>query len=322
MSSAVFPTLTGLGWDVVRTPMWDTTIQQNVSGKEVRMSNYTYPRHQWDLTFDGLRQGTINSVVFGEFATLFGFYNQRQGSFDSFLYADADDNTVAAQTVATGDGTTKAFQLVRAFGGFVEPVLAPNVVTQVYDNGTPVAAVAAPTNGTLTSTTAGALAATTYYVKTTWLTGTGETVASAETSLVVAINKVLNVAAPGSAPSGATGWNVYVSNTAGGGAGAETRQNGNTPVALATPWVEPNSGLIAGVAAPATDQSSAWNVNAWGTTSPGLLNFNVAPTNGHAITADFSYYWPCRFVDDTIPFTKFISNMYSGKKVSFISLKN
>ncbi len=178
---------------------------------------------------------------------------------DTFLYTDATDNTVIAQSIGTGNGSTTTFQLVRSFGGFVEPILAPNAVTTVYDNGTPVAAISAPTNGTLTQTSAGSLGATTYYVKTSWVTSTGETRVSNETSLAVSANKVLNVAAPGSAPAAAIGWNVYVSNTAGGGSGTETRQNGLTPIALGTPWVEPTSGLVAGVAGVAADQSSAWS---------------------------------------------------------------
>ena len=36
MSTAVFPTLAGLGWDVPRTEIWKNTVQENVSGKESR----------------------------------------------------------------------------------------------------------------------------------------------------------------------------------------------------------------------------------------------------------------------------------------------
>ncbi len=208
MSSQVFPALTGLGWDVVRTPMWDTTIQENQSGKETRMSNYTYPRYQWDLVFNALRQGTVHGSAYTEFAQLLGFYNARQGSFDSFLYTDADDYTVTGQAIGTGDGATLTFPLVRTFGGFVEPVLAPNTVSKVYVDG--------------------------------------------------------------------------------------------------------------------VDAAGNWSVSSWGSAAPGVITFagGHAPTNAKAVTADFTYYWPCRFTDDSIPFNKFISNMYEGKKVSFISLKN
>jgi len=111
-------------------------------------------------------------------------------------------------------------------------------------------------NGALTATAAGTLAAATYYVRSTWTNAAGETLASPETSLAVAVNNVLNVAAPSSPPAAATGWNVYVSTAT----GTETRQNGTTPVALGTAWVEPTTGLVAGTALP-TSQTTATAVN-------------------------------------------------------------
>src|SRR4051812_38528020 len=104
MSTAAFPTLAGLGWDVIRTPLWQNITQQAVSGKETRVALWSYPRHQWELTFDVLRQGTVHGTAYTEFAQLFGFFNARRGSFDSFLYQDADDNAVTGQGIGTGDG--------------------------------------------------------------------------------------------------------------------------------------------------------------------------------------------------------------------------
>lgn len=106
----------------------------------------------------------------------------------------------------------------------------------------------APTNGALSATAGGTLAATTYYVRSTWVNASGETLGATETSLAVAANNVLNVAAPASPPTGATGWNVYVSTAA----GTETKQN-SAALGLTTAWVEPTTGLIAGAALPATN---------------------------------------------------------------------
>ncbi len=131
MSTAVLPSLVGLGFDVVRTPQWDTVVQTALSGKETRLARQAYPRWKWDLSYNVLR----SSATYGELQQLAGFFNLRQGKFDTFLYQDADDNSVAGQTIATGDGSTTAFQLIRAFGGFLEPVLAPHSVSAVYING-------------------------------------------------------------------------------------------------------------------------------------------------------------------------------------------
>lgn len=109
-----------------------------------------------------------------------------------------------------------------------------------------------PANGALSATVSGALAGATYYVRSTWVNATGETLAAPETSLVVAINNVLNVAAPPTPPFGATGWNVYVSTAA----GTETKQNGGVPIGIAAAWVEPNTGLVAGAALPGANTTT------------------------------------------------------------------
>jgi len=96
----------------------------------------------------------------------------------------------------------------------------------------------------LGSTPGGALGATTYYVVTTYLTPSGETLVSAQASLAVAANSVLTVASPASKP-GVTGWNVYVGTVS----GTHTKQNASL-LAIGTGYTEPTSGLIAGAAKP------------------------------------------------------------------------
>ena len=122
MSSAIFPTLPGLGWGGTRTPVWSTQVQRSVSGRETRAADWTYPQWKWSLPIEFLR-----SLAPAELQTLAGFYNARQGQFDSFLFADPVDNAATAQQIGIGDGATAQFQLVRAFGGFLEPVTAPNL---------------------------------------------------------------------------------------------------------------------------------------------------------------------------------------------------
>jgi uncharacterized protein (TIGR02217 family) len=144
MSSQVFPTLAGLGWSVKRTALWKTRTQESVSGKRTRTAFWSYPRWQWELTFDVLRQGALSGTSYAEFAQLAGFFNARQGAFDSFLYQDPDDRQAIGQLIGTGDGATTTFQLVRSFGGYVEPVFASvaDGVRPVYVNGVPVASLA------------------------------------------------------------------------------------------------------------------------------------------------------------------------------------
>ena len=121
--------------------------------------------------------------------------------------------------------------------------------------------IAAPTNGALTATAGGTLAATTYYAQSTWVNAAGETVGATATSLAVAADDVLNVAAPASPPASATGWNVYVCQNAGASCTNETLQN-TTPLGTTTAWVEPTTGLTTtGAVTPTTNTAYATNTN-------------------------------------------------------------
>ena len=188
---------------MTRSPVFDTTIQSAVSGKETRIARQSIPRWKWDVSFNLLR----SAAALAEFQNLVGFFNSLLGQFDTFLYTDADDNLVIGQRIGTGNGVTTAFPLVRSFGSFVEPILAPN-------------------------TTAGV--------------------------------------------------SVYL------------------------------NGSITG----------AYSLSTWGSPNPGVVTFNTAPASGVAITANINYYWPCRMSQDSVPFELFMSQFYSAKKMSFISVKN
>ena len=43
---------------------------------------------------------------------------------------------------------------------------------------------------------------------------------------------------------------------------------------------------------------------------------------GQTITADLTYYWPCRFLADQYDFSKFMNRLWEQKKLDFITLKN
>lgn len=138
MTDLVFPSLPGLGWNVVRTPTWQTRTQTSVSGRETRQADWSYPRYTWELAYDFLRSDPTHA----ELQTLIGFINQMQGGFDSFLYADDDDHAVVNQQIGTGDGATVTFPLIRTFGGFIEPVSRVDSITSVGIGGSATSAYA------------------------------------------------------------------------------------------------------------------------------------------------------------------------------------
>jgi uncharacterized protein (TIGR02217 family) len=201
MSTAVFPALVGF-MPPARTILWNDGVQIAKSGKEVRTGYWTAPRYQWDLGFDILNSAALSM----DFQTFFGFFNRRLGRTDSFLYQDDTDNAVTGQSLGTGDGVATAFPLIRSFGGFIEPVLAPNVVSTVYINGSPIS-------------------------------------------------------------------------------------------------------------------SSLYTISSWGATVPGVITFGTAPGLGLPVAADFSYYFPVRFLADSMLFTEFMTAMWEAKTVSIISIK-
>lgn len=143
MGNAVFPSLPGLAWDITRTPVWSTTERKSAAGRAFRSANYSYPLYRVKLAFDVLRQ----SGALAEMAQLAGFYNAVGGAFDSFLWIDPDDNAVVAQAIGTGNGSATQWQLIRAFGGFVEPVFDVAGTPTILIDGAPTDNLLAPNGG-------------------------------------------------------------------------------------------------------------------------------------------------------------------------------
>jgi hypothetical protein len=100
------------------------------------------------------------------------------------------------------------------------------------------------TKFTLATQAGGAQAQRTEYFKFTYQTAAGETLASAEVSLLVPANSVALVTMPAAYPPGVTSANVYASTAT----GTETKQQAG--IAAAGTYTEPNTGFIAGAALP------------------------------------------------------------------------
>lgn len=170
MSNAIFPTLPGLTWPINRKPMFNTNTQRALSGREVRLTYQLFPLYQYTLNLEFLR----DTVAFPEVDTLVGFFLARQGSFDSWLFDDATDNTVTDMQFGAGDGTTTGFQLTRAFGAggntFAEPVQNVHVLTNIKKAGVATGQYSIDANGFVTFFTPPANAAVltwsgTYYMR-------------------------------------------------------------------------------------------------------------------------------------------------------------
>jgi len=157
----IFPALPGLSWGVTKTPTFQTRIQRAVSGRELRALDYPYPLWQFALIYDFLRDDL--EAGYDELRTLLGFFMLCQGAFGTFLFQDPSDYRATGQQIGVGDASTTVFQLQRAIGtilpggGFLEPIVAPEVVSAVYLNGVvqdPVTYSVDPDTGLMTFSTA------------------------------------------------------------------------------------------------------------------------------------------------------------------------
>jgi hypothetical protein len=61
--------------------------------------------------------------------------------------------------------------------------------------------------------------------------------------------------------------------------------------------------------------------NGWSLVQPNTLSFTSAPESGQVITADFSYAFLCRFLDDQTDFEEFMNGLWQMQSLKFRSVK-
>ncbi len=307
MSSFLFPaTLPGIQPNYLRNYEWNTGIQKAVTGKTSTLAYQIYPLVRFEYSFEFLKDSDTPADI----KALVGLFNAVQGRFDTFLHTDPDFNSVTGQSFGTGNASTTAFQLVATYQnsggpGQAEIIQNLNGTPSVFVNGvreypTP---LTSPSTPSLSQVSGGTIAARTNYVKTTYLSANGETLGSTEASYATSANYLLKVASP-STQTGAVSWNVYVSTST----GTETLQ---ANVAIGTAWTEPSTGLVAGSALPAVNDTG-WSIGA-----TGIVTFNDAPANAAALTWTGSFYYRCRFDADHYDWKKIVPGFWSASKISF-----
>jgi hypothetical protein len=115
---ALYPTLPGLTYSVIKRPKFFTGIGKSTTGREVRVGYALNPLWEWDLTYNYLPdQRTAASASDSDLKLLVGFYLSQTGSLQTFQFEDPDDNSVTAQVLGSTDGVTTTWVLQRSFGG-------------------------------------------------------------------------------------------------------------------------------------------------------------------------------------------------------------
>jgi hypothetical protein len=115
VSNLVFPQLAGLDIKINRTPLYNTIVNEALSGREYKHTWWTYPRTRYALDFNVLRTDSslASATRQREWQQAVGHFMRHIGQGDSFLFADPDDQSVIDHGCAFGNGVTAAFQLQR-----------------------------------------------------------------------------------------------------------------------------------------------------------------------------------------------------------------
>jgi hypothetical protein len=135
----VFPTLSGQGINVTKTPMHSTLIAKHESGREVRVPRYAQTLYQFELTWNVLASGgsfAYTAVGANTLEILMDFFNSLQGSFATFLYTDPTDGfQKGVPLTPVGNGSLLTFGFQRALYSLFEPVGYVSAIDAVYWNG-------------------------------------------------------------------------------------------------------------------------------------------------------------------------------------------
>lgn len=126
MSNVLFPELPGLEWDLSKAPMFNTKIMTSINGRELRASYQSSPKYEISMSYSFLRESKGRS----ELQQLEGFFIDRRGAFDSFLYKMPDDNQFSCTIVGNGSSEYQVFKGVgqsKVYLGNTEPDFSEDV---------------------------------------------------------------------------------------------------------------------------------------------------------------------------------------------------
>lgn len=118
MPLSIFPELMGLKFDLMMIPQFNTGMSTSSSGKEVRTEYQAYPLWDYELSYEWLPNGGGGRE---DLQTILGFFLERKGSFETFLYKAPETPYENNILIGIGDGIETTFRLLRSIGNFVEP---------------------------------------------------------------------------------------------------------------------------------------------------------------------------------------------------------
>jgi hypothetical protein len=108
--------LPGLTYSKVRRPKHNVSVQTHQSGGEVRMSYWSEPLWEWDLTYEVLRDGFRMGRAWDELKQIEGCLLACTGSLSGMSFYDDDDHSAVQTLVCNTNGTESWFSLYRYRG--------------------------------------------------------------------------------------------------------------------------------------------------------------------------------------------------------------
>jgi hypothetical protein len=108
--------LPGLAYSKVRRPKHSVSVQTHQSGGEVRMSYWSEPLWEWDLTYELLRDGFRMGRSWNELKQIEGCFLACTGSLTGMSFFDDDDHSAVQSGLGTTNGTQTTWTLFRYRG--------------------------------------------------------------------------------------------------------------------------------------------------------------------------------------------------------------
>jgi hypothetical protein len=289
VATLVFPALRGQSYPVKKTAQFNTAVRQLTSGRESATAFMQRPWWTFELAFDYLPDRTPGSSGYTDYRTLQGFFLQLQGRFGSFLFHDPDDYQVVGGAIATADGVTLQWPFARSFGGFSEPV------------------------GQIDLSTLAIFAASAVDTATSAINVASHGLATGQGPLFISTSGAL----PGGLAASTSYWAIAVDSDHFQLAASLANALALSPITLTSTGSGTDT-VAKGVAV--YDNGTLLGPSAYSLTLPNQLVFPSAPAAGHAITADFDFWFVCRFTDDKVDVDKFMDRLWELEKLQFRSV--
>lgn len=299
------PSVRGITWSLKRTEQWKNLRQQSSTGRAVKIPQYNNPLYQWELKWNYVNNGwpgaiqptQLSNTPFTDFQVLRSLYFQAKGAGNEFYY-QTPDSVVTGQPIAAPD-TNNNSEVVRTVGGYPIPFSALGLtITNVAIQNN----VLTITVSSITGLAAGMGLQFSSVGTATFLNGQTVQVTSIKSNTFSAPYTHANYASTAD-----TGTATVISNMQPVYESVQVLAGG----ALTSIYV---NGVAAGnytLSSPSTVAPYDGYVIMWNTTGGSI------PGATDSIIANYTYYFQCEFVEDSLEYENFLAYLWKVGSLKF-----